>query len=48
MLDPVLVRLQADHLLREPIDDLRAAGFEIEELERSKWGLVERAAARRP
>lgn len=48
VLDPVLVRLQADHLLREPTVDLRAAGFEIEELERSKWGLVERAAARRP
>lgn len=48
VLDPVVVRLHADHLRREPIDDVRAAGFVIEELERSKWGIVERAAARRP
>jgi hypothetical protein len=27
---------------------LNVAAFEIEELERSKWGIVERVAARKP
>ncbi len=48
LLDPLFVRLQADHLLREPLDPVRAEGFVIERLERSKWGLVERLAARKP
>lgn len=47
LLDPLLVRACGDHLLREPLDLLRAAGFEIEEVARSRWGFVERAAARR-
>src|SRR5439155_13170437 len=33
LLDPLFVRLEADHLLREPIDHLRDEGFEIERLE---------------
>ncbi len=48
LLNPLTVRFEADHLLREPLDYLREAGFEIEELERLKWGIVERAAARKP
>lgn len=47
-LDPLCVWLQADHLLREPLDGLMAEGFVIERLERSKWGIVERLAARKP
>jgi len=47
-LDPVSVRLQADHLLREPLCHLREQGFEVETLERSKLGIVERVAARKP
>lgn len=47
-IDPLSVRFAADHLTREPLEHLRAAGFEIEELERSKWGIVERVAARKP
>jgi hypothetical protein len=35
-------------LLREPVDHLRAVGFVVEELERSKWGIVKRVAARKP
>ena len=46
LLDPILVRFEGDHLLREPLDLLQAAGFEITEVERSRWGIVERAAAR--
>jgi ubiquinone/menaquinone biosynthesis C-methylase UbiE len=48
VLDPLAVRFQADHLLREPLEHLRAVGFEIERLERSKWGIVERLVARKP
>lgn len=47
LLDPLTVRFQADHLLREPLDHLQGEGFDVEILERSKWGVVERAAARK-
>ena len=47
-LDPLTVRFEGDHLTREPLEYLRAAGFEVEELERSKWGIVERVIARKP
>jgi ubiquinone/menaquinone biosynthesis C-methylase UbiE len=48
VLDPLFVRLGADHLLREPLDHLEDAGLEVEQLERSKWGIVERVSARKP
>jgi ubiquinone/menaquinone biosynthesis C-methylase UbiE len=48
LLAPLFLRLEADHLLREPLDHLAAEGFAIEQLERSKWGIVERVAARKP
>jgi ubiquinone/menaquinone biosynthesis C-methylase UbiE len=47
-LDPITVRRQADHLLREPLDHVLAEGLEIETLERSWFGVVERLAARKP
>jgi ubiquinone/menaquinone biosynthesis C-methylase UbiE len=47
-LDPLSVRFAGDHLLREPLEYLRPAGFEIEHVERSKWGIVERVVARKP
>jgi len=47
-LDPISVRFAGDHLVREPLDYLRQAGFETEQLERSKWGIVERVIARKP
>lgn len=47
-LDPFSVRLHANHLLRDPLDHLAAAGFVVERVERSKWGIIERAAARTP
>jgi ubiquinone/menaquinone biosynthesis C-methylase UbiE len=47
LLDPLWVRFQADHLLREPLEHLQAEGFQVEHLERSKLGIVERIAARR-
>ncbi|MDQ3571405.1 MAG: methyltransferase domain-containing protein [Actinomycetota bacterium] len=48
LLEPLAVRFEADHLLRDPLDHLEEVGFEITELERSKWGIVERVAARKP
>jgi ubiquinone/menaquinone biosynthesis C-methylase UbiE len=47
LLEPLLLWLEGDHLLREPVDHLVAEGFEVERLERSKWGIVERGTARR-
>jgi ubiquinone/menaquinone biosynthesis C-methylase UbiE len=48
VLDPLLVWLQGDHIAREPLEYLKAAGFAVERLERSKLGIVERVRARRP
>ena len=48
MLEPLAARLEADHLLREPLDYLPAVGFEVDEIQRSKWGIVERLRAHRP
>lgn len=48
LLDPLSVRFAADHLTREPLDDLGAERFEIERVERSKWGIVDRVVARKP
>lgn len=48
LLDPLAVRFEADHLLREPLDYLPSVGFEIAEVQRSKWGIVERLRALKP
>ncbi len=48
LLGPLMLRFEADHLLREPLDYLEGEGFELERVERSKWGIVERLAARKP
>lgn len=47
LLNPVSVRFEGDHLVRDPLDYLAAEGYEVERVERSKWGIVERVAARR-
>jgi ubiquinone/menaquinone biosynthesis C-methylase UbiE len=48
MLDPLAVRFEADHLLRDPLDYLPEVGFNIDEVHRSKWGIVERLRAHKP
>lgn len=48
MLNPLSMRYSCDHLLREPLDVLAPAGFEIEYLERSKLGIIESVIARKP
>jgi ubiquinone/menaquinone biosynthesis C-methylase UbiE len=47
-LEPLMLRFEHDHLLREPLEHVRAVGFSVEQLERSKAGIVERLAARKP
>jgi ubiquinone/menaquinone biosynthesis C-methylase UbiE len=48
LIEPLMVRFEADHLTREPLDHLEPVGFRIEQLERSKWGIVERVLAVKP
>jgi ubiquinone/menaquinone biosynthesis C-methylase UbiE len=48
LLEPLAVRFEADHLLREPLDYLPDVGFEIDEVKRSKWDIVERLRAHKP
>jgi ubiquinone/menaquinone biosynthesis C-methylase UbiE len=48
-LEVVLVRLGGEHLLRRPLEHVRAEGLQIEEQERYKLGgIIERLAARKP
>jgi ubiquinone/menaquinone biosynthesis C-methylase UbiE len=47
VLDPLTVRFMADHLVRDPLDYLATEGFEVQRVERSKWGIVERVRARK-
>jgi ubiquinone/menaquinone biosynthesis C-methylase UbiE len=47
VLDPLFVRFEGDHLLREPLEYLEEHGLRVEQLERSKWGIVERVCARK-
>jgi hypothetical protein len=46
LLDAMLVRLEADHLLRDPIDHIDEEPFVLERLERSRLGYIERGVAR--
>ena len=48
LLEPVTLWRMADHLLREPLSHVLAEGLEVERLERSWFGVVERLAARKP
>jgi ubiquinone/menaquinone biosynthesis C-methylase UbiE len=47
-IEPLMVRFEGDHLTREPMDHLEPVGFRVEQLERSKWGIVERVSALKP
>jgi ubiquinone/menaquinone biosynthesis C-methylase UbiE len=47
LLDSYTVRTQGDHLVREPVETMQAAGFSIDYLKRQKLGIVERLIARK-
>lgn len=48
LLEPLAWRPGGDHLLRRPLEHMRAHGFVVARRERFKAGVVERLAARRP
>ncbi len=48
LLEPLTVRFEGDHLLREPLRRVQSEGLAVEELLRSKLGIVERLVARKP
>lgn len=48
LLQPLLLRLEGDHLLRQPDRLVEASGLECELLERSRAGIVLRLQARKP
>jgi ubiquinone/menaquinone biosynthesis C-methylase UbiE len=48
LLEQVTRRLGGEYLRRRPLLQVRAEGFEVEQRERSKLGIVERLAARKP
>jgi ubiquinone/menaquinone biosynthesis C-methylase UbiE/predicted ester cyclase len=48
LLDPLAHRFGGDHLLREPLEHLHAADFEVDEISRQKAGWVELVAAHKP
>ncbi len=43
--EPIGRRQAGDHMLRDPLDHLDAAGFDVETLERGRLGIVERLVA---
>jgi ubiquinone/menaquinone biosynthesis C-methylase UbiE len=48
LIEPLMVRFEADHLTREPLDHLEPLGFRVEQVRRSKLGIVERVLAVKP
>jgi ubiquinone/menaquinone biosynthesis C-methylase UbiE len=48
VLELATVPLGGEHLTRRPVHLVRAAGFEVVEQDRSRLGIVERVAARKP
>jgi ubiquinone/menaquinone biosynthesis C-methylase UbiE len=48
LIEPLVMRFQADHLTREPLEHLRANAMVIEEVRRWGWGIMERVSARKP
>jgi len=48
LLDWITVRTVGDHLVRDPLVQLKDFGFEVDRIERLKWGIVERVAASKP
>ncbi|MEV4252294.1 methyltransferase domain-containing protein [Spirillospora sp. NPDC049652] len=48
VLEPLIIRLSADHLTRDPRPMLRRAGFRVEQVERGRLGVSFRILAVRP
>lgn len=48
VMEPLTVRLQGDHVLRDPVDRVVEHGLAIEHLERHFFGVMERLVASKP
>jgi hypothetical protein len=48
LLEIVTVPLAGEHFLSRPLTHVRAAGFDVEQVQRFGLGLVERLVARKP
>jgi ubiquinone/menaquinone biosynthesis C-methylase UbiE len=48
LLERVTIPLGEEHMLRRPLHQVQAEGFQIQQRERAKLGIVERLAARKP
>jgi ubiquinone/menaquinone biosynthesis C-methylase UbiE len=48
LLEQITLRLEGEHLLQWPTEQVEAEGFEIEQAESTKAGIVERVVARKP
>jgi len=48
LVERVSIPLQGEHYRRRPLLHVQAQGLEVERRERSKLGIVERLAARKP
>ncbi len=48
LLEPLFLWFEHDHLTRDPFDYLEEEGFDVENVTRLKWGIVERTVARKP
>jgi ubiquinone/menaquinone biosynthesis C-methylase UbiE len=48
LLERVTIPLGGEHLLRRPLLQVQVEGFQVERVERSKLGIVERLTARKP
>jgi ubiquinone/menaquinone biosynthesis C-methylase UbiE len=48
LVEPIELRRMGDHLVREPLNHILAEGLEVQVLERSMFGIVERLVALKP
>jgi len=48
LIEQITLRLEGEHMLRRPLEHVRAEGFEIEYDERFRAGIIERVVARKP
>jgi len=48
LVEPLLVRAHADHLTRDPLDDLAGLGARVDEVDRWAWGIMQCTSSRAP
>ena len=48
LVEPLFLRAHADHLTRDPLDDLAGLGATVEEVDRWAWGIMQCTSSRAP